>query len=284
MIQIGQFAKENGVTVKTLHHYEKIGLLLPTKVDEQSGYRFYSKDQSEILRNVAFLKDLGFSLSEIKDIVADSLTNEEIISIFKRRMSHSKRDKQLADRRIYKLSNILDRFQHEDTPNKKVKELLGMVEKEMYSGKYGRGQFISESEKMFDKAQLNNTPLSVIQIDMDYFKSINDTYGYDIGDIVLERSQDAMLSVLYESKVKSLFEKRGGDEFGVTIEAGALKSSKIASDMLSRICEVDYSDVATDLKVKASAGIVSRNKRTKSYNELVQSATIKLYESKRRSR
>lgn len=49
MIQIGQFAKVNNVTVKTLHHYEKIGLLLPVNVDQSTGYRFYSDAQSEIL-------------------------------------------------------------------------------------------------------------------------------------------------------------------------------------------------------------------------------------------
>lgn len=159
-----------------------------------------------------------------------------------------------------------------------------MVKNEVYVGKYGRGQFVNESEKMFEEAKLNKSPLSVLQIDMDYFHSINQTYGYEVGDIVLERSQDAMLSVLYETKVKYLFEKKGGDEFGVTLESNGLEASSIASKMLNRVVEVDYSDVANDLKVNATAGIAVLNKKTKSYGELVQLATITLYENKRRNR
>ena len=284
MIQIGQFAKDNDVTIKTLHYYEKIGLLNPIKVDENSGYRYYLKEQSIILSNIVFLKELGLSLSEIKDIILEKLSLDEFVYVLELKKSHSKRDKELADARVYKLTSLIDKINREETSNINYKELLRVSEKEMYSGKYGRGQFITESEKLFEQAKQNNGKLSVIQIDMDYFHNVNKTYGYEVGDIVLERSQDAMLSVLYESKSKSLFEKRGGDEFGITIEMGAIQVSTLISKMLNRIVEVDYSDVAKDLKVTATAGISILSKKTKSYSEMVQSANIALYENKKRNR
>lgn len=40
-LQIGEFSKLCGVTVKTLHHYEKLGLITPSKVDPWTGYRYY---------------------------------------------------------------------------------------------------------------------------------------------------------------------------------------------------------------------------------------------------
>lgn len=284
MIQIGQFAKENNVTVKTLHYYEKIGLLYPLKVDQSTGYRYYSKEQSKILENVTFLKNLGLSLSEIKDIVTEQITANQFVEILEKKKSHSKRDKQLAGKRIFELSIMLERCNHEETSKLNYKELINMVKTELYTGKYGRGQFINESEKMFEQAKLNNTPLSVFQIDMDYFHNINETYGYEVGDSVLERSQDAMLSVLYESNVRYLFEKKGGDEFGVTIELNSIKASSVVTNMLNRIVNVDYSDIAKDLKVRATAGIAILGKKTKSYSEMVQEATITLYENKRRNR
>ena len=56
------------VTVKTLRHYEQKGLLLPDKVDEWTGYRYYSIDQMQKLNTIRNLQQLGFSLDEIKEI------------------------------------------------------------------------------------------------------------------------------------------------------------------------------------------------------------------------
>ena len=62
MKQIGEFANENQVTVKALHHYEKLGLISPAKVDEFSGYRYYDEAQSTQLKVITYLKSLGFSI------------------------------------------------------------------------------------------------------------------------------------------------------------------------------------------------------------------------------
>ena len=59
------------VTVKTLRHYEKKGLLAPDEVDEWTGYRYYSIDQMQQLKDIRDLKRLGFSLDEIKDLFDD---------------------------------------------------------------------------------------------------------------------------------------------------------------------------------------------------------------------
>ena len=56
------------VTVKTLRHYEQKGLLLPEKVDEWTGYRYYSIDQMQQLQAIRGLQRLGFTLDEIKEL------------------------------------------------------------------------------------------------------------------------------------------------------------------------------------------------------------------------
>lgn len=69
MYQIGLFSKMNQVTVKTLHHYDAIGLLKPHKIDAETGYRYYSLGQSYTLHRINALKHIGFSLDEIKSII-----------------------------------------------------------------------------------------------------------------------------------------------------------------------------------------------------------------------
>ena len=64
-LQIGEFSKLCGVTVKTLHHYEKMGLISPREVDEWTGYRYYHVSQLQTMETIRRLKELGLSLEEI---------------------------------------------------------------------------------------------------------------------------------------------------------------------------------------------------------------------------
>ena len=76
MLQIGEFSKICHVSVKTLHHYDKIGLLAPTEVDHITGYRFYQLEQIDTMNYIQRLKRYGFSLEEIQSILAISDNNE----------------------------------------------------------------------------------------------------------------------------------------------------------------------------------------------------------------
>ncbi|MFC3418695.1 MerR family transcriptional regulator [Salinicoccus hispanicus] len=63
---IGEMAKLHNTTIKTLHYYDKVGVLKPDYVESESGYRYYTTDQFEQLNTIQYLKELGFSLKEIK--------------------------------------------------------------------------------------------------------------------------------------------------------------------------------------------------------------------------
>jgi len=63
---IGEMAQLHNVTVKTLRYYDEIDLLKPIFINEENGYRYYSTEQFEQLNSINFLKQLGFSLKEIK--------------------------------------------------------------------------------------------------------------------------------------------------------------------------------------------------------------------------
>ena len=56
MLQIGEFSKICQVSVKTLHHYDKIGLLVPAEVDQFTGYRYYLPEQIDTMNYIGRLK------------------------------------------------------------------------------------------------------------------------------------------------------------------------------------------------------------------------------------
>lgn len=66
---IGETAKLLGITTQTLRHYEKIGILKPKKIDDQTGYRYYSFNQFHIIDRVKYLQGLGLNLTEIGNII-----------------------------------------------------------------------------------------------------------------------------------------------------------------------------------------------------------------------
>jgi DNA-binding transcriptional MerR regulator len=70
MYSIGEFSKITGLTVKTLRFYQEQGLLEPTHVDEQSGYRYYAADKLEPARLIVQLRALEFSVEDIRAILA----------------------------------------------------------------------------------------------------------------------------------------------------------------------------------------------------------------------
>ena len=68
LISIGEFAKLGCVTQRTLHHYQTKGLLEPACIDEQSGYRYYTVDQTRDLQTIKLLSTLGLTLDEIASL------------------------------------------------------------------------------------------------------------------------------------------------------------------------------------------------------------------------
>jgi DNA-binding transcriptional MerR regulator len=77
MFSIGEFARLGGVSVRTLRHYDEIGLLRPATVDPDTGYRGYAAGQLGLLNRIVALKDLGLSLTQTGRLL-DGITLDEL--------------------------------------------------------------------------------------------------------------------------------------------------------------------------------------------------------------
>jgi len=81
---IGEFSKITGLSVKTLRFYHEEGLLAPSSVDEQTGYRYYDAGKIEVARVICRLRELEFSLEEIAAILRKAGDDRDILGYLER--------------------------------------------------------------------------------------------------------------------------------------------------------------------------------------------------------
>ncbi|QVK17021.1 MerR family transcriptional regulator [Mycoplasmatota bacterium] len=119
MLKIGDFSKLTRVSIRMLRHYDEKGLLKPERIDKFTGYRFYSIEQIPKVNRIQALKEMGFSLSEIYELMARNLDSKQLRILLENR----KRE-------------ILTAIDHEKGKLIRVKTLIKSIEKENLNMNY----------------------------------------------------------------------------------------------------------------------------------------------------
>ncbi len=107
MFKIGDFARLNRVTVKTLRYYDSLGLLQPEKIDNLTGYRYYSARQMPRLNKILALKDVCFSLEEIVLILNKDMGIEQIQTLLEIKHLEIAEKIRLDQERLSRVENLL---------------------------------------------------------------------------------------------------------------------------------------------------------------------------------
>ena len=84
VFSIGEFSKVTGLTVKTLRFYHEQGILIPSHVDEQTGYRYYNESKIETARVISSLRTLEFTVSDISEILSASDDEADLLTFLER--------------------------------------------------------------------------------------------------------------------------------------------------------------------------------------------------------
>ena len=92
-MQIKEFAQQIGVSVRTLHYYDEIGLLKPSEVDAQNGYRFYDEKSLERMQEILFFRELDFSLKTIAEILSSPEYDKQQALSRQRKLLLSKKER-----------------------------------------------------------------------------------------------------------------------------------------------------------------------------------------------
>ena len=290
MKQIGEFANENQVTVKALHHYEKLGLIHPAKVDEFTGYRYYEENQSKQLSTITRLKALGFSLSEIKDLLEDKMEREYLLDFLYAKKRQAQMDADSASMRYLRIAALIEAMEKVNESDKfDIKEITNMKTEEVSTIREGHELFNMIARGSFEQAADKNKPLCTLCGDIDRFKKINDDFGHDVGDIVIERVMDVALKSLTHIDPENNFdckiiEHEGGDEFRMMISADVHKCKILAQYIIDKIEDIDFGDISDGINVSATIGIASIDSEKASYSKLFHLAETALYEAKTKQR
>lgn len=146
-------------------------------------------------------------------------------------------------------------------------------------------RFLSEKgRRAFDSASNGNGPLSVIMLDVDHFKNINDNYGHNVGDEVLKAVSKVSQSAMRDG---DYFGRWGGEEFVAVLPGANNESaSKVAERIAKAFADHDWSENGLDYTVTVSIGVLSCTTMSEpeGFPSLVDQADAAMYRAKRGGR
>jgi diguanylate cyclase (GGDEF)-like protein len=138
-----------------------------------------------------------------------------------------------------------------------------------------RRAFIQEGKKIVEKAKKNAKPVCIIMMDIDHFKKINDTYGHQEGDIVLQIMVEIVKG---ELKDNMLFGRLGGEEFAVLAVCGREECIKLAERIRQKV------EQNKNMPTTLSLGVYVNNSEVYDISTILKKADEALYEAKRSGR
>ena len=146
-----------------------------------------------------------------------------------------------------------------------------------------RRQFMKLFEKYFDVAKRNKTPLVLLALDIDWFKTINDTYGHNIGDEVLKLFTKTIEKGLRKSDI---FARIGGEEFSILLQNTTLEHSHLLAEKLCKEVEETPYILKDGTKIifTLSIGVSEMSQEHSDIPELLKSADNALYKAKEQGR
>ena len=115
MLKIGEFSKLSRVSIRMLRHYDEIGLLKPVYIDPDSGYRYYGEDQLSIAGRITSLKDMGFGLSAIGQLLERQQTPEQLSRHLLLKQVELREEYERLGYRLRLLDTALQRLRKDET-------------------------------------------------------------------------------------------------------------------------------------------------------------------------
>ena len=107
MLKIGEFSALAQISIRTLRHYDEVGLLKPIHVESESGYRYYSMSQLPRLHRILALRDLGFPLDRIANALVEGVSAEALRGMLLLRRVEQERQVEEETERLHRLKALI---------------------------------------------------------------------------------------------------------------------------------------------------------------------------------
>ena len=161
------------------------------------------------------------------------------------------------------------------------KSIRNLVDKDTLTEIYNRRYATNFLQKVLEKAEVSGQPFAVCIGDIDFFKQVNDTYGHDMGDIVLKEVATLLKNSMIGNGMAARF---GGEEFLMIFDKiGKQEGAVILQETLEKLRQIEFTCEDQKFSVTMTFGIVDGNVEL-GQDALLKLADEKLYDGKQNGR
>ena len=231
---------------------ETIGVLqLINKKDKDGNNTIFRDEDKEFISLAGYLVTLSI-ISTQNSIIQLKKANEEL------------------ERKVIQRTKKLEETQ---------KELIEQANRDPMTKLYNRRYFNEVIKQLIQISQREETSLSIMIIDIDNFKNINDSYGHQIGDDVINNLADIFRNTVRTSDISIRF---GGEEFIIVLPNTNIENGLIISEKVRTSVEESTTEVENNIKIKftISIGLSLINQDDKNIENALRKADKALYKSK----
>lgn len=160
-----------------------------------------------------------------------------------------------------------------------AEQLRYLAETDELTGLNNRRYFVEQIDKEWKRAARHNRNLTLLIIDVDFFKQVNDRYGHQVGDRCLQVIAETLKLNIRRSS--DLVARLGGEEFAILIpETDFNEACTCAEQMLEQVAAIEFPPVTQDRKLTISIGIGQQEPNYKSVNDFINAVDKALYVAK----
>lgn len=184
----------------------------------------------------------------------------------------------LANVAISSMSIMLFSHIYERSRVKNEARLIELASTDSLTGLANRMKLAEVLERERSHALRDNKPLSLVMLDVDYFKRINDQFGHDAGDRALRHLAAVIAGRLRDT---DLLCRLGGEEFAILLPGAALdQAAELANDLRAHLRNSPLDAGSRPLLMTFSAGVATLGEDGQSLDQLMQTADRRMYEAK----
>lgn len=272
-MKIGEFAEMNRVTTKMLRHYDEIGLLQPSRVDPETGYRIYDESQSAYLNWIIILKNLDFPLSQIRRMLGGPVDSAAMIrQLVRKRIEFISIQNEHIQKKI-QIDRLIQLLEKEGFQMKNEIDLLHIDADRVHEIKKNMPNMEMFLEQVRDVvfSYQEDDRIAMFRFDLAHFKQVNDTCGFDVGDRVIVACYEVIRSHVEQNLTDPIIGRAGGDEFIIFAKAGLDEMKKAAAEIIDAISGFDFKSVGCPLPMGCYiGGLAGQDKRLGEIRQMIE--------------
>ncbi|MBI4776793.1 MAG: diguanylate cyclase [Deltaproteobacteria bacterium] len=247
----------------------------PRELSKASN-RFHASLETDVEQLSKSIREMH-SLDDLKHIVLARLDKVRQVLKHKRledeaRFEEAVRSTEALKVQVQKLRTTVERIESEK------KELASKIGKDPLTSTLNRMAFNEHLDDELERFRRYQRTFSIIMMDIDHFKQINDTYGHTMGDRCLKEVVRKAQAVLRRN---DLFARYGGEEFAIILpECTQDRGFKVAEKVRQIVDETEFTEGEERFSVTLSLGVTESRKEDKSSEDLIVRADRALYRAK----